>query len=82
MSTDVGRVSYVALCFGFALLVSAWLFFRVTGGLFNPNVSAALFLAGIISPVRFALYCVAQLAGGVAAAALVYALTPGPVASV
>lgn len=81
VSTGVNRIMYIALCFGFSLLVSAWLFFRVTGGLFNPNVSTALFLVGAIGPVRFVLFCVAQLVGGVAAAALVLALTPGPVAS-
>lgn len=81
VSTGVNRIMYIALCFGFSLLVSAWLFFRVTGGLFNPNVSTALFLVGVIGPVRFVLYCLAQLAGGIAAAALVLALTPGPVAS-
>ena len=82
VSTGVSRIAYIALSsFGFALLVSAWLFFRVAGGLFNPNVSIALFLTGVVGPVRFVLYCVAQLAGGVAVAALVDALTPGPVAS-
>lgn len=70
-------VLYVSLCFGFSLLVSAWLFFRVTGGLFNPNVSLALMLVGIITPVRFVLYSMAQMIGSVAAAALVLALTPG-----
>jgi hypothetical protein len=81
VSTGVNRIMYISLCFGFSLLVSAWLFYRVTGGLFNPNVSTALFLTGIIGPVRFVLYCVAQLIGGIAAAALVFALTPGPIAS-
>ncbi|TFK50395.1 aquaporin-like protein [Heliocybe sulcata] len=75
------RVLYISLCFGFSLVVSAWLFFRVTGGLFNPNVSLALFLCGVIGPVRFVLYCLAQLVGSIAAAGLVLALTPGPLAS-
>lgn len=79
--TDVNRIMYISLCFGFSLLVSAWLFFRVTGGLFNPNVSLALLITGIIGPVRFVLYCVAQLLGGITAAALVLALTPGPLTS-
>ena len=64
--------------FGFSLLVSAWLFSRITGGLFNPNVTLALFLTGCMGPVRFVLYCIAQLAGGIAAAAAVLALSPGP----
>jgi len=64
--------------FGFSLLVSAWLFYRVTGGLFNPNVTLALFLTGCMGTVRFVLYCTAQLAGAIAAAAVVVALSPGP----
>ncbi|GBE90132.1 hypothetical protein SCP_1801560 [Sparassis crispa] len=79
--SNIDHVMYIALSMGFSLLVSAWLFFRVTGGLFNPNVSLALLLTGIIGPVRFVLYCIAQLIGGITAAALVLALTPGPLAS-
>ncbi len=30
---------YIALAFGFSLAVNAWVFFRVSGGLFNPAVS-------------------------------------------
>lgn len=63
---------------GFSLIVSAWLFYRVTGSLFNPNVSLALLIVGVITPVRFVLYCIAQLLGAIAASALVIALTPGP----
>lgn len=76
-NSTVARILYISLSMGFSLLVSAWLFFRVTGGLFNPNVSLALLLTRIIGPVRFVLYCVAQLVGGIAASALVLALTPG-----
>ena len=75
------RLLYISFCLGFSLLVSAWLFFRVTGGLFNPDVSLALLLTGIIGPVRFVLYCIAQLTGGIAAAGLILALTPGPLES-
>ncbi|KIK39610.1 hypothetical protein CY34DRAFT_808064 [Suillus luteus UH-Slu-Lm8-n1] len=63
---------------GFSLLVSAWLFYRITGGLFNPNITLALFLVGLVKPVRFVLFCVAQLVGAIAASALLSALTPGP----
>lgn len=77
-STGVTHVMYVATCMGLSLLVSAWLFFRVTGGLFNPNVSLALFLVGGLGPVRFVLYCIAQLVGGIAAAAIVRSLTSAP----
>jgi len=33
------QLLYIALCFGFSLAVNAWVFFRITGGLFNPAVS-------------------------------------------
>ena len=78
---SVNRTMSISLSFGISLLVSAWLFFRVTGGLFNPNVTTALLLSGVIGPVRFVLFCIAQLVGGIAAAALILALTPGPLAS-
>ena len=63
---------------GMSLLVSAWLFYRVTGAVFNPNIALTLLLIGILTPVRFAMYVVAQMLGAIAAAAIVYGLTPGP----
>jgi aquaporin related protein len=30
---------FIALSFGFSLMVNVWVFFRVSGGLFNPAVS-------------------------------------------
>jgi len=36
---NTSNLLYVALAFGFSLAVNAWVFFRVTGGLFNPAVS-------------------------------------------
>jgi hypothetical protein len=77
-ASNIEQVMYTSTAMGFSLLVSAWLFFRVTGGLFNPNVSLALLLVGIIRPVRFVLFCLAQLLGAIAASALLMALTPGP----
>jgi len=71
---------YSSTSFGLGLLISIWLFFRATGGLFNPNVTTALLLVGIVSPVRWALFCFAQLLGAIAASAVILALVPGPVA--
>ena len=72
---------YIAFSMGFSLLIAVWIFYRASGGVFNPNISLALFLHGIIGPLRFVLYCIAQLVGGIAAAAIVHALTPGPLLS-
>lgn len=34
------RLMYISVAFGLALLVNAWIFYRVSGGLFNPAVRA------------------------------------------
>lgn len=34
---------YISLIFGFSLMVNVWVFFRVSGGLFNPAVSYQTF---------------------------------------
>lgn len=33
---DPAALLYISLCFGFSLAVNAWVFFRISGGLFNP----------------------------------------------
>ncbi|KZV99613.1 aquaporin-like protein [Exidia glandulosa HHB12029] len=69
---------YISCGFGFALLVAAWLFFRVTGALFNPNIATALLLIGVIKPLRWLLFVIAHLVGSICAAAVVQGLMPGP----
>lgn len=39
--SNPAQLLYVALCFGFSLAVNAWVFFRISGGLFNPAVRTA-----------------------------------------
>lgn len=34
---------YISLSFGFSLAVNAWVFFRISGGLFNPAVGDPMF---------------------------------------
>lgn len=75
---SIDQMLFSAASLGFGLLVSVWLFYRVTGGIFNPAVSTGLLLVGTIGPVRWALYCIAQLLGAIAASALLLALLPGP----
>ncbi|KDQ28261.1 hypothetical protein PLEOSDRAFT_1077179 [Pleurotus ostreatus PC15] len=79
--SSILMLMYIAMSMGLSLLVSAWLFYRITGGLFNPNVSLGLLLTGVIGPVRFVLYVIAQIVGGIAAAGLVRGLTGMPLAS-
>lgn len=35
---DLIRLQYISLVFGLSLAVNAWVWFRVSGGLFNPAV--------------------------------------------
>jgi aquaporin related protein len=36
------QLLYIAVAAGFSLAITAWTFFRISGGLFNPAVSAGL----------------------------------------
>lgn len=35
---NLSQFLYISLSFGFSLAVSAWTFYRISGGLFNPAV--------------------------------------------
>ncbi|PSN70206.1 aquaporin-like protein [Corynespora cassiicola Philippines] len=69
---------YIALAFGFSLAVNVWIFFRISGGLFNPAVTIALALVGAIDWLKAGLLTVSQVVAGIAAAGVVSALFPGP----
>lgn len=71
-------LTYIALGFGFSLAVNAWVFFRVSGGLFNPAVTLGMALIGAVGWTRAALVFVAQILGSMAASGVVYATFPGP----
>jgi len=68
---------YVALSFGFSLGVNVWLFYRVSGGLFNPAVTLGFVLIGAMPVVKAALLMISQILGGIAAAGVVSAILPG-----
>lgn len=74
---NTSSLMYISLAFGFSLAICAWIFFRVSGGLFNPAVSFGLMLVGVISPFRAALLTVAQVAGAIAGAGFVQLTLPG-----
>ncbi|KAJ7470797.1 putative aquaporin 1 [Mycena latifolia] len=75
--TNVEQVLYISTCMGFSLVVCAWMFFRITGSLFNPCITVALMLLGILPPFRGVLYIIAQFLGSVLASALLLGLTGG-----
>ncbi|KAI0181335.1 aquaporin-like protein [Hypoxylon sp. FL1284] len=74
---DPSKLLYISLCFGMSLAVNAWVFFRISGGLFNPAVALGMMVVGAMDYIRGPLIIVSQIAGSIAAAAVVSALTPG-----
>jgi aquaporin related protein len=71
------QLQYIALSFGFSLAVNAWVFFRISGGLFNPAVTFGMCLIGALPWVRGALLFLSQILGGMVASALVQCMFPG-----
>jgi aquaporin related protein len=70
------QLQYIALCFGFSLAVNAWVFFRISGGLFNPAVTLGMCLIGALPWIRGCLLFFVQILGGITAAALVTCMFP------
>lgn len=67
---------YIALVFSFSLMVNVWVFFRISGGLFNPAVTFAMLLCRALSPLRASLLLAAQISGSIFASYLVSVLFP------
>lgn len=80
LSANPSKIMYIALVFGFSLAVNAWVFFRISGGLFNPAVTIGMMVVGATGYVRGALVIIAQLLGGIAAAGVVSAMMPNVLA--
>ncbi|KAI9813921.1 MAG: hypothetical protein M1826_002354 [Phylliscum demangeonii] len=78
LAANPAQLLYISLAFGFSLAVNAWVFFRISGGLFNPAVTVGMALVGAAPVLRSILLIFAQLAGAIASAAVVSALFPGP----
>ena len=75
---NLSQLLYISLAFGFSLAVNAWVFFRISGGLFNPAVTFGMCLVGAVPYIRGFFLFIAQILGGIAAAGVVSALFPGP----
>jgi aquaporin related protein len=67
---------YIALVFSFSLMVNVWVFFRISGGLFNPAVTFAMLLCRAMSPTRAGLLVAAQLTGSIFSSFLVSVMFP------
>jgi aquaporin Z len=67
----------VSLAFGLTVLTGAYALGPVSGGHFNPAVTFGLWAGGRFPASGIIPYVLAQLAGGVAGAALLYAIASG-----
>jgi aquaporin Z len=67
----------VSLAFGLTVLTGAYAFGPISGGHFNPAVSIGLWAGGRFPASGLVPYIVAQVAGGVAAAAVLYFIASG-----
>lgn len=68
---------YISISFAVSLMVSIFLFCRISGGLFNPAVTLAFCVMGLQGWLKGIALIFAQVLGGVIAAAVVAAITPG-----
>ena len=75
---NVSVYLYISIIFGFSLMVNAWIFFRISGGLFNPAVTLGMVLVRALPVVRAICLFFAQICGGIAASAMVLGLFPTP----
>jgi aquaporin Z len=67
----------VSLAFGLTVMTMAYAVGPISGGHFNPAVTAGLAAAGRISWSQFLPYTVAQLVGAIAAAVVLYLVASG-----
>ncbi|KAK1067277.1 hypothetical protein LTR12_010081 [Friedmanniomyces endolithicus] len=70
-------VIYIAMSYGFSLLVTVWTLFRISGGLFNPAVTLAMVVTGSVPPVRGLILFPVQIISGICAAAVAAVIIPG-----
>lgn len=49
LAANPAKLLFIALCFGFSLAVNAWVFFRISGGLFNPAVGRSYLFPSFLS---------------------------------
>jgi len=73
---------FIALVYGFSLLVNVWAFFRISGGLFNPAVTVGMVVAGQLPFIRSLFLVPAQLLACMCAGGIVQAMFPGDISAV
>ncbi|RCK59515.1 Aquaporin-1 [Candida viswanathii] len=78
--SDPMQLIMISFGFGFGVMMSVFMFFRVSGGNLNPAVTLTLMLVRAVPPIRGIIMMVSQMIAGMAAAGAASAMTPGPIA--
>jgi aquaporin Z len=76
-NTDIAFITTVGLTFGLAIVIAVYAFGRVSGGHFNPAVSAGAAISGRISWVTAGFYAIAQVVGAIIGALVLWILAHG-----
>ena len=75
-SSGIGLVG-VALAFGFTVVTMAYAVGHISGAHFNPAITIGLWAGGRFPAGKIPAYIVAQVLGGIAASAVLYAIASG-----
>jgi len=78
IATGNGNLLAIALAHGLAIAIMVSLMGHISGGVFNPAIQIALWVTGKMPTRRSVVYLIAELAGAVAAAALLKYFSPAP----
>uniref|UniRef100_A0A670YKP3 Aquaporin 6 n=1 Tax=Pseudonaja textilis TaxID=8673 RepID=A0A670YKP3_PSETE len=76
---ETPSILQTSITFNLAAATAVQIAWQASGAHINPAVTVAFLLGSRISLVRSVCYVVAQLAGGIVGAAILYAVTPGNV---
>uniref|UniRef100_A0A8C5RID3 Aquaporin 6 n=1 Tax=Laticauda laticaudata TaxID=8630 RepID=A0A8C5RID3_LATLA len=76
---ETPSILQTSITFNLAAAIAVQIAWQASGAHINPAVTVAFLLGSRVSLVRTVCYVVAQLAGGIVGAAILYAVTPGNV---
>lgn len=76
MGAHIGFLG-IAIAFGLSIVAAAYGFGAISGAHLNPAVSLGFLASGRMSSGDFIAYCIAQIPGGVAAAAVILLIASG-----
>lgn len=74
--SNLNRVLFIAFVSGFSAMANVWIFYGISGGLFNPAITFSLMLAGQVQFFPGLAMIGAEFAAGLTAAAMVQVMFP------